>query len=60
MIRHKWIVDFRNKLSSLAMECDSVAAIEGSKLTEFERAFIQKKLRAIVRTIDDRLLSNER
>lgn len=29
MIRHKWIVKLRNKLSSLAMECDSWADGEG-------------------------------
>lgn len=40
MVRHKWIVGLRNKLGSLAMECDSVAAIEDCKLTEAEREYI--------------------
>lgn len=55
MIRHKWIVGLRNKLGSLAMECDSVAAIEDSKLTEQERVCIQSKLREIVNYIDKKI-----
>ena len=55
MIRHKWIVGLRNKLSSLAMECDSAAAIEGSKLTSSEREKIQNDLRKIIEYIDKKL-----
>ena len=55
MIRHKWIISFRNKLSSLAMECDSAAAIEGSKLSEYERYKLQKNLRDLVEYIDKQL-----
>ena len=55
MIRHKWIVGLRNKLSSLAMECDSCAAIEGSKLTTSEREKIQGDLRKIINYIDKQL-----
>ena len=55
MIRSKWIVGLRNKLSSLAMECDSCAAIEGSKLTQSEREKIQKELRKIIGYIDYRI-----
>ena len=55
MIRHKWIVGLRNKLSSLAMECDSAAAIEGSKLTLSEREKIQSDLRKIIEYIDKKL-----
>ena len=55
MIRHKWIVGLRNKLSSLAMECDSCAAIEGSKLSASEREKIQEDLRKIIDYIDKKL-----
>jgi hypothetical protein len=55
MIRHKWIVGLRNKLSSLAMECDSCAAIEGSKLTTSEREKIQGDLRKVINYIDNQL-----
>ena len=55
MIRHKWIVGLRNKLSSLAMECDSCAAIEDSKLTLSEREKIQGDLRKIINYIDKQL-----
>lgn len=55
MIRHKWIVGLRNKLSSLAMECDSCAAIEDSKLTPSEREKIQKELKKIIGYIDYRI-----
>ena len=55
MIRHKWIVGLRNKLSSLAMECDSCAAIEGSKLSSSEREKIQGDLRKIINYIDKQL-----
>ena len=55
MIRHKWIVGLRNKLSSLAMECDSCAAIEGSKLTTSEREKIQGDLRKIINYIDNKI-----
>lgn len=55
MIRHKWIVGLRNKLSSLAMECDSCAAIEDSKLTTSEREKIQGDLRKIINYIDKQL-----
>jgi hypothetical protein len=55
MIRHKWIVGLRNKVSSLAAECDSMAAIEGSKLSVAEREFIQKDLRKVVDYIDKKL-----
>lgn len=55
MIRDKWIIGVRNKLSSLAMECDSCAAIEGSKLTSSERMSLQNDLRIIVYSIDKKL-----
>ena len=55
MIRHKWIVGLRNKLSSLAMECDRCAAIEGSKLSTSEREDIQEGLRKIINYIDKKI-----
>jgi len=57
MIRHKWIIGLRNKVSSLAGECDSAAAIEGSKLTTSERQKIQTNLRKIVEYIDSKLFN---
>jgi hypothetical protein len=55
MIKHKWIVGLRNKLASLAMECDSAAAIEGSKLTTTEREKIKSDLRELIEYIDKKL-----
>ena len=56
MIRHKWIVGVRNQLASLAMECDSCAAIDGSHLTETERRIIQEHIKCAVEYIDGRRL----
>jgi hypothetical protein len=55
MIRHKWIVDARNKLAMLAMECDSAAAINGAKMNSVEREALQERLRECVRWIDSRI-----
>ena len=55
MRRDKWIVGVRNKIASLAMECDSAAAIEGSKMTNSERDELQGKLRNICKWIDKKL-----
>ena len=55
MKRHKWILKVRNTLASLAMECDSCAAIEGAKMTRGERAELQNTLRATVKWIDANL-----
>lgn len=55
MIRHKWIMKVRNQLATLAGECDSAAAIEGSKLTSQEREALQQRLRDDVVWIDKRL-----
>lgn len=55
MIRHKWILKVRNQLASLAMECDSVAAIEGARMTTTERQALQQKLRDTVFWIDSRI-----
>ena len=45
----------RNKLSSLAMECDSCAAIEDYQLTPKEREDLQKMLKKAIQYIDKRI-----
>lgn len=55
MIRHKWNVNLRNKLCSLAGEVDSCAAIEGAKLTKQERIEIKESLMKIVDYIDSKI-----
>lgn len=55
MIRHKWIVGVRNKLAELYWECDSCAAIEGSRLTSPEREKIKHYLEEAVKYIDTKL-----
>lgn len=45
----------RNQLANLAMECDSCAAIEGSKLSSFEREHIQSYIRNVIDFIDNHL-----
>ena len=55
MKRSKFIVNFRNKLAMLAMECDSCAAIEGAKMNSVEREALQERLRECVKWIDSRI-----
>ena len=55
MKRDKWILKVRNQLASLAMECDSAAAIEGARLTSAERSALQQRLRDDVAWIDKKL-----
>lgn len=55
MKRTKWIVGVRNKLSSLAMECDSCAAIEATGMTNSERQTLQKMLSKAVDWIDSKV-----
>ena len=55
MIRHKWSVNLRNKLYSLAAEVDSCAAIEGAKLTKQERIEIKESLMKVVNYIDNKI-----
>ena len=57
MIKHKFIVGFRNKVSELAMECDSAAAINGAKMSRSEREYIQEELRKVVEYIDNKLFN---
>lgn len=45
----------RNKLSSLAIECDSCAAIEEAKMTDSERKVLQKMLNKAVDWIDSKI-----
>lgn len=58
MNRTKWIINLRNKCANLAMECDSCAAIEDTRMSLSERKDLQKKLREVVNYIDDKLKSN--
>lgn len=55
MKRTKWSVGMRNKLSSLAIECDSCAAIEEAKMTDSERKVLQKMLNKAVDWIDSKI-----
>ena len=55
MKRDKWILKVRNTLASLAMECDSAAAINGAQMTNSERKELQKKLRGAYEWIDERI-----
>lgn len=55
MKRTKWSVGMRNKLSSLAMECDSCAAIEEAKMTDSERQTLQNMLNKAVEWIDSKI-----
>ena len=55
MRRTKWIVGIRNKLSSLAMECDSYAAIEETKMRDSERQTLQNMLSKAVDWIDSKI-----
>lgn len=53
MKRTKWIVGVRNKLASIAMECDSAAAIEETKMSDEERRVLQSWLRSAIDWIDE-------
>lgn len=55
MIRHRFILGMRNKLASLAADCDSCAAIEGSRLTRDERKDLQELIRNAYKFIDKKL-----
>ena len=55
MKREKWIMKVRNQLASLAMECDSAAAINGARMTSAEREELQMRLRNAVSWIDAKL-----
>ena len=52
MKRSRFIVNFRNKLAMLAMDCDCVAAISEARMSAGERKYIQKQIREIVSYID--------
>lgn len=55
MKRTKWSVGLRNKLSSLAMECDSSTAIEDAKMSTPERETLQRMITKVVEWIDHRI-----
>lgn len=52
MKRTKWSVSLRNRLSSLAMECDSCAAVDEAKMSTTERDKIQSEIFKTVEYID--------
>lgn len=56
MIRTKWTVGLRNKLSDLYNECDSCAAIEGAGMSVAERRTFKGKLRDAIEWIDKKIL----
>lgn len=56
MKRTEWIVGMRNKLSMMAMECDSAAAIERTRMSRAERESLQKMLREATEWIDKRIM----
>ena len=55
MKRDGFTVGLRNKLSELAMQCDSAAAVRGARMSESERQDIKLALRSIVNYIDERI-----
>ena len=55
MKRDGFSIGMRNKLSELAMQCDSCAAIEGARMSSQEREHIQGTLRGLVDYIDERI-----
>lgn len=55
MKRTKWSVGLRNQLSSLAMECDSCAAIEEAKMSSSERDELQTLIRKAITWIDNKI-----
>lgn len=55
MIWHKFIIQYRNKISSMISDLDSCAMIEGSKLSEGEREAIRVKLYEVLMYIDGKL-----
>lgn len=55
MKRTEWSVGLRNRISSLAMECDSATAIEDTRMTEAERTKIKYWLSSAVKYIDKKI-----
>lgn len=55
MTRSSWAVATRNKLSELAMGCDSCAAINGANMSRTEREELQSLIRKAVSYIDKKI-----
>lgn len=55
MIRNKWTVGLRNKLSEMLMDCDSCSVIEGAWMTRSEREEFQKMLSKTIAWIDKKI-----
>jgi len=56
MIRNKYSVDIRNRIVSDRGYFDSMAAIEGARMTTEERDFIKSKLTEVISYIDNKIL----
>lgn len=52
MKNSRFIVNFRNKLAMMAMDCDCAAAINEGRMSAGERKYIQNQIREIVSYID--------
>lgn len=52
MLVTDWSISIRNKLSSIAAEFDSCAAIEGAYMSPEQREKCKKHLRAVVKFFD--------
>lgn len=55
MERNKYSIKVRNDIANLAGWCDSVAAINGAKMTDAERGALQQKLRDVVYWMDKKM-----
>ena len=55
MTRNKFTVELRNKLASMAMDCDSAAAV--NSMTRTERETLQAKLREAYGYIDKNIFT---
>jgi hypothetical protein len=56
MIRNKFTLELRNELTTLVMNLDSAAAIEGAKVTTKEREELKKMLKKARDYVDRRIL----
>lgn len=56
MLRTKWTVGLRNKLSDLVKELNSYAIIAGAGMSEAERRVFKRKLKDTIGWIDDKIL----
>lgn len=55
MVRHKWLIQTRNKLANISSEFNSAAAIEGAKMSSSERKFCFDEITKVINFIDKEL-----